>query len=278
VIPLGTPTVWVLARVVVDGPDDLPAARTALGSITVRQPFWRREARHDDLPAARTKKPQFLGELAAALEVDPPAPSHPAAPEGLDELLADPPAPEVVAAGIARGKALVAGARGVDRRRDGWGTRSRGAAFGGDVAYRASFAQVSLAGHLPAENRSYSRGFDGSAPAVLRFPPGGAPPVDGFWSLCVYRPDLQFVDNPINRYSIGDRTPGLRRDADGGLSIVVGADRPPGPEAANWLPTPPGPCFLTLRAYEGRPPVVAAEWFPPALAPLAETAETEPVP
>jgi hypothetical protein len=269
VIALGTPTVWVLARVLVAGPDDLPAARAALASITVRESFRGRAERPGVRRAARTGGGGFLGELAAALEVDPPAPWHPAPPEGLDDLLAAPPDPEVVAAGLARGKATVAASRGVDRRRDGWGTRSRGAAFGGDVAYRAAFAQVSLAGHLPAENRSYVRGFDGSAPAVLRFPPGGEPPVDGFWSLCVYGPDLFFVDNAIDRYSVGERTPGLLRDADGGLSIVLGADRPSGPAAGNWLPTPAGPCVLSLRAYEGRPPVVAADWFPPGLVPLA---------
>jgi hypothetical protein len=204
------------------------------------------------------------------LERDPPAGWHPVAPDGLDELLREVPADEVVAEGIRVGRARIGRATGGDRWSNGWATRSRGADFGDDVAYRAAFARVSLAGHLPAENRSYTRPFDGSAPAVLRFPPGGEPPVDGFWSLCLYGPDLFFVDNEIDRYSIGDRTAGLRRDTDGGLTITVAADRPVGPgAAANWLPAPAGPCVLALRAYEGRPPVVAAEWFPPDLVPLA---------
>ncbi|HEV7759926.1 MAG TPA: DUF1214 domain-containing protein, partial [Acidimicrobiales bacterium] len=212
----------------------------------------------------------FLGELRGALGVDPPAGWHPVAPEGLDELLRRPPGAEVVAEGIAAGQARVAGAMGGDRRGHGWTTRSRGADFGDDVAYRAAFAQVSLAGHLPVENRSYTRPFDGSVPATLRFGPGEEPPVDGFWSLCLYGPDLFFVDNEIDRYSIGERTSGLRRDAGSGLTITIGAERPAGADgAANWLPAPPGPCFLALRAYEGRHPVVAAEWFPPDLVPVA---------
>jgi hypothetical protein len=209
--------------------------------------------------------------LRAALEVDPPAGWHPAPPPGLDKLLRRPPGDDVVAAGLAAGRARVRRATGGDRRGNGWTTRSRGAAFGDDVAYRSAFAQVSLAGHLPVENRSYTRPFDGSSPATLRFGPGDEPPVAGFWSLCLYGPDLFFVPNEIDRYSIGERTPGLRRDADGGLTITIGAERPPGvgAGAANWLPAPPGPCFLALRAYEGRRPIVTAEWFPPDLVPLA---------
>jgi hypothetical protein len=37
-------------------------------------------------------------------------------------------------------------------------------------------------------------------------------------------PDFYLVANPIGRYSIGDRTPGLRRDADGSLTIVIQHD------------------------------------------------------
>jgi hypothetical protein len=39
-------------------------------------------------------------------------------------------------------------------------------------------------------------------------------------------PDFYLVANPIGRYSIGDRTPGLRRDADGSLTIVIQHDPP----------------------------------------------------
>jgi hypothetical protein len=144
----------------------------------------------------------------------------------------------------------------------------RGADFGDDVTYRAAFARVSLAGHLPAENRSYSRGLDGSRAHVLRFPPGGEPPVDGFWSLTVYGPDLFLVPNALGRHSVGDRTPHLRRDPDGGLTITIGARRPPA-GTANWLPAPAGPGALVLRCYEGHAPVRDATWFPPALEPSA---------
>jgi hypothetical protein len=296
VVAVGTPTVWLLARVVVDGPDDLGAARVAQSRVRITQPSPS-PSRSEAPPAVavRQRTTGFLGELSDALAIDPPAAWHPAPPEGLDDLLRSPPSDEVVAAGVAAGEQRIAAGLRLDRLGNGWGTRSRGAAFGDDITYRASFARFSLAGHLPAENRSYTRTFDGTAPAVLSFPPGSEPPVDGLWSLCLYGPDLFFVVNPLDRYSIGDRTPGLRRDPDGGLSILIAAPDPdvstrplgagaftaaaaggagegPGDAGrdpgANWLPAPAGPCFLALRAYEGRGPVVAADWFPPDLVPV----------
>jgi hypothetical protein len=39
-------------------------------------------------------------------------------------------------------------------------------------------------------------------------------------------PDFYLVANPIDRYSIGDRTPGLRRDNDGSLTIVIQHEQP----------------------------------------------------
>ncbi|HEY8546444.1 MAG TPA: DUF1214 domain-containing protein [Acidimicrobiales bacterium] len=271
-----TATLWVLARVLVDGPDDVAAARAALDGIAVTQagsgdgspPAEPSTERPALSPAGRGAR-AFFADLRAALAVDPPGEGHPPVPPGVVEALdrLDATDDAVLAAAATAARDRIAATRGFDRTGNGWGTRSRGADFGDDVAYRAAFAQVSLAGHHPAENRSYSRGFDGAAGnATLRFVPGGEPPVDGFWSLCVYGPDLFLVDNELDRYSVGDRTPGLVRDADGGLTLVVGPTRPA--EPANWLPTPAGPCVLVLRAYEGRPEVVDARWFPPPLLPV----------
>ena len=56
--------------------------------------------------------------------------------------------------------------------------------------------------------------------------------------------------NPIERYSIGDRTPGLKQDADGSLSIYLQPASPGGDKESNWLPTPPeGPFFYVIRVY-----------------------------
>jgi hypothetical protein len=90
----------------------------------------------------------------------------------------------------------------------------------------------------------------GSAPVVngwtLTFDQD--PPVDAFWSITMYDlPDFYLVANPINRYSIGDRTPGLRRDPGGSLVIVIQHDQPADP--SNWLPAPAAPFRPFMHLY-----------------------------
>ncbi|HUJ07716.1 MAG TPA: DUF1254 domain-containing protein [Streptosporangiaceae bacterium] len=101
----------------------------------------------------------------------------------------------------------------------------------------------------------------------LRFPPGSLPPADAFWSLTAYTEhDLNLIPNEARRFSVGDRTPGLRREPDGGLVIHL-QPRSPGPaREANWLPTSAEhPWFVILRLYRPRPEVIAARWKCPGL-------------
>jgi hypothetical protein len=90
---------------------------------------------------------------------------------------------------------------------------------------------------------------NGANSYTLRFTT--TPPVDAFWSITMYdMPDYYLVANPIDRYSIGDRTPGLITDADGSLTIVMQRDEPANAnERANWLPTPPGDFRPLMRMY-----------------------------
>ena len=78
------------------------------------------------------------------------------------------------------------------------------------------------------------------------------PPVGAFWSVTMYdTPEFFLVENPIQRYSIGDRTPGLHTADDGSLTIILQRDAPEDPdERANWLPTPEGDFRPILRMYE----------------------------
>lgn len=80
---------------------------------------------------------------------------------------------------------------------------------------------------------------------------GPPPPNQGFWSLKMYGiSELLLVDNVAGRYSVGDRTAGLIRDEDGGLTIHVSAREPEDPkQRANWLPAPKGPFRPILRIY-----------------------------
>ena len=85
---------------------------------------------------------------------------------------------------------------------------------------------------------------DGHHRYVLRFDQD--PPVDAFWSITMYDlPDFYLVANPINRYSIGDRTPGLRHDSDGSLTIVIQHEQPA--DTSNWPPAPAAPFRPIMR-------------------------------
>jgi hypothetical protein len=92
-------------------------------------------------------------------------------------------------------------------------------------------------------------------------------PVDGFWSLTMYdMPDYYLVANPIGRYSIGDRTRGLRYDDDGSLTITIQHDEPADPTArANWLPAPAGDFRPGLRMYEPRAPLLDGSFALPTV-------------
>lgn len=94
----------------------------------------------------------------------------------------------------------------------------------------------------------------GSQRYRLHLPPGGIP-ARAFWSVSLYAVDRdgQFLAaNPINRYQISSRTPGLVINADGSVDIWLQAQRPIEAQAGNWLPTPGDgrPFTLFARAYE----------------------------
>ena len=107
---------------------------------------------------------------------------------------------------------------------------------------------------------------DGRRHWLLRFEPGQLPPVTEFWSVTMYNlPQRLLVNNPINRYSIGDRTPGLKLGADGSLEIYIQSDDPGTSKASNWLPAPAGPFFFVARLYGPKPSALKGTWKLPAL-------------
>ena len=112
----------------------------------------------------------------------------------------------------------------------------------GNNGYEAAYAMV----YVDADGDE----LDGTSGYELRFTT--PPPSHAFWSVTMYdTPDFFLVANPISRYSIGDRTPGLHTDDDGSLTIVMQPEEPSEPERrANWLPTPGGAFRPILRMYE----------------------------
>lgn len=92
------------------------------------------------------------------------------------------------------------------------------------------------------------------------------PPVDAFWSMTMYAlPDFYLVANPIDRYSLGDRTPDIVHADDGSLTITLQRDEPTDAVArANWLPTPEGAFRPMIRLYQPRDEILDGRYeLPP---------------
>jgi hypothetical protein len=107
---------------------------------------------------------------------------------------------------------------------------------------------------------------DGRKRWVMRFEPSQLPPVTEFWSITMYKlPERLLVENPLNRYSIGDRTPGLKLGADGSLEIYIQNENPGPDKASNWLPAQAGPFFFVARLYGPKNSVLKGTWKLPQL-------------
>jgi hypothetical protein len=97
------------------------------------------------------------------------------------------------------------------------------------------------------------------------------PPADAFWSITMYStPEFYLIENPIERYSIGDRTPGIVMGGDGSLTIRMQRERPDDDAAAaNWLPTPERDFRPLLRIYQPRAEVFDGTFTMPAITKLS---------
>ncbi len=284
-----TNDVWMLARFLVEGPDDLAAARE-VQSRFILEPVPQRGPVRDLI-----MEPQTASSPSHFLDV-------------INELLGRSPVTlgQARRAGRFRDVGIRPGETGVwntlpaktreewsvrfpemlDRlgrqndyllaERNGWrGAPAEVGNFGENDALRAGVARWALAA-LPSEEATYFRStrdskgelLDGANAYQFRIPAEGVP-VDSFWSMTIYREydDGRFfmVDNPISRYAIGDRTSGLVKDADGSILIHIQPEVPDGMMAANWLPAPQGRVMLFFRAYLPRSEIRENRWSPPAL-------------
>ena len=131
--------------------------------------------------------------------------------------------------------------------------------YGRNYALRARVARnhIGAVGHeeafyVMAEVDGFGQELDGQHRYLLHFPADALPEAFAFWSVTMYRKsDRTLVENTVERHCIGSRTPGLRFDANGGLTITMGAKQPP--SGVNWLPAPPEPFYIALRLYQPGP-------------------------
>lgn len=146
--------------------------------------------------------------------------------------------------------------------------------YGTDYAKRASIARFGLGANTledafyPTIGGSFSdEDLDSDKRYVIRFDKDQLPPARAFWSVTAYNKDQHFIENPIERYALGDRDP-LVFNSDGSLDIYL-QRQSPGPEReANWLPTPKArPFNLMMRLYWPKREATDGTWSPPKVAP-----------
>jgi hypothetical protein len=144
--------------------------------------------------------------------------------------------------------------------------------YGTDYLLRAAVAKTGLGANSPQEALYPMVSVDdrgeqltGSRNYVIHFDKDKIPPGDWFWSISMYNSKDYFVDNPINRYAIGDRTPGLKYNTDGSLDIYIQHDNPGKDRESNWLPAPTDDKFsLALRLYIPQEVIFKGQYqFPP---------------
>ena len=173
-----------------------------------------------------------------------------------------------VRAGVADGVADVQ--KAVNSATTSVGLLGSKAEIGDNYLNRAAGVGVGIFGNSPAEAIYLGATLDKAKAGekyVLRFPAGQTPPIEreGFWSITMYNlPQRLLVRNPLNRYAIGNRSPGLKFDRDGSLSIYLQPTSPGKDKESNWLPTPPeGPFFYVLRLYLPSKSVLDGTWKAP---------------
>jgi len=142
--------------------------------------------------------------------------------------------------------------------------------YGTDYLRRAMTAAMGLGANV-VEDAIYpgafadidGRPFESSQRYAIHFEPRQLPPVRAFWSLTLYNDRQFFADNPLDRYSLGDRDP-LAFNRDGSLDLFIQRQSPGDQWNSNWLPAPASGGFsLNLRLYWPKPEALDRRWSPP---------------
>ena len=265
-----TPWVWMLSRLLVDNEADLAAANAVHAQLKVEGPAAARPNRY----AGRSAPWNEYFETVQRLITENPPPATDArlfrriAPLGISPRGGFDPGRfsaaqiQEIEAGVAAAEQSLRSPRGQGKIVNGWiYPKTNLGDFGQDYFYRAKIALEGLAA-LPRAEAMYMWPVDDQGASVLdssldwkwTLPGNRMPPVDAFWSLTMYEANKDghffFFDNPINRFAIGDRTPGLVRNSDGGVTIWMSRANPTPERRANWLPLPPqAPFRPVFRAY-----------------------------
>lgn len=155
---------------------------------------------------------------------------------------------------------------------NGWNVNMKLGNYGKDYLLRAAatffgccanIAQEAL--YVTAHTDLEGKPLSGANNYVIHFNPVQIPPVKAFWSVTLYNNQSLFVDNPINRYNIGDNTAGLMKSTDGSLDIYIQHENPGKDKESNWLPSPVESFYLILRMYVPGEQILNGTWPYPSV-------------
>ena len=156
---------------------------------------------------------------------------------------------------------------------NGWNSPVNNAKWGTDYLTRTGTAKTNMYDNVPQETKyiytdddNAGKQLHGQNTYAITFAKGQLPPVKGFWSLTLYNDLHLFHPNELKRYSLGTKNKTLKYNADGSLTLYVGAKSPGEDKESNWLPAPEGTFSLYIRAYWPDKAVLDGTWKPPAVA------------
>lgn len=269
-----TDTVWALGRILVKGENDLPEAQSLQGKFTLTTLKGKRatiKQKRNQLLSTTTVEElsmmDFINELNEGLRQNPPSKKEQAIlqqfkPIGIDPSLENPlkDMNQETINGLnkaAKDAINIIRFSNTQLKPEGsWQYNYDIGTYGFDYLLRAAVAYSGLGANI-IEESMYVRTFvdengdklNGKNKYVIHFEKGKLPNVEAFWSLTLYNSSFFLVKNPIKRYAVGDRTEGLRYNADGSLDIYIQHSPPAGKEL-NWLPAPEGDFNLIMRLYQ----------------------------
>jgi hypothetical protein len=87
---------------------------------------------------------------------------------------------------------------------NGWSYTMKTGIYGTDYLMRGLVTAIGLGANRPqdaiypvSKTDADDRKYNGAHKYIMSFPKGHLPPVEGFWSLTMYDPQMFFVSNPI---------------------------------------------------------------------------------
>ncbi len=285
-----TPFTWILLRVLVRSGADLRSAVAVQDGFhltplanAARPTAW--PDGHDESAAGFMRILDFLQRTCGhPLRED--ALVHGFQPIGIagsrtfDEVVADGSIRAGMEQGFAEAQGVITASMAQNGRRVGaWSEPLDIGRYGFNYLYRSAVNTLGTGANVVDENHPFTSFVDAEGERLdgsrseYRLKLAPPPPARYFWSVTVYDATTrELYPNALGRYLINDRTPGLKREKDGSVSITFAHAISKGRSVANTLPVPAGPFYVAIRAQGPDEAIRNGTWRPTAIERLTSPA------